>query len=191
MTKAVASVTPAVPSKQAANVLIERGFTALPVVNEAGELIGIVTEADLIRDRFPDDPSATSPGMTVGDVMTSPAVGVNHDSDVTVLAKAMLTEQRRCLPIVDGTTLVGVVTRRDIVRALAKSDADIAVEVRRRLQVLGGQSRWSIQVDNGDVVVTDQFHDASDRAVAQVLTESVIGVIRATITTSAKPAEKR
>lgn len=190
MTKTVVSVTPAVSIKQAANMLIRRGFTALPVVNEADELIGIVTEADLIRDRFSDDPSAQSSAMTVGDVMTSPVVGVNHDADVTVIAKAMLTAQRRCLPIVDGRTLVGIVTRRDIVRTLARSDADIAVEVRQRLQVLGGQSRWTVQVSNGDVVVTDQFHDASDRPVAQVLTESVIGVIRATITASAESAEK-
>ena len=188
MTKTVVSVKPTVAIQLAAHTLTQRGFTALPVVNEAGDLVGIVTEADLIRDRFPADPSTPS-GVTVGDVMTSPVVGIDHDADVTVIARAMLTAQRRCLPIVDGSTLVGIVTRRDIVRSLARPDADIAVEVRRRLQVLGGQSRWSIQVSNGDVVVTDQFHHASDRAVAQVLAESVIGVIRATVTSSEAPVK--
>jgi CBS domain-containing protein len=136
MTKTVVSVKPTVAIQLAAHTLTQRGFTALPVVNEAGDLVGIVTEADLIRDRFPADPSTPS-GLTVGDVMTSPVVGIDHDADVTVIARAMLTAQRRCLPIVDGSTLVGIVTRRDIVRSLARPDADIAVEVRRRLQVLG------------------------------------------------------
>ena len=190
MTRAVVSVRTATAVTEAAGTLSYRGFTALPVVGETGELIGIVTEADLIRNRFPDNPSA-SPGATVGDVMTSPVVGVSHDADVTVIARAMLTTQRRCLPIVDGNTLVGVVTRGDIVRALARTDAEIAADVRRHLQVLGGHSRWSVQVSNGEVVVTDQFHEASDRAVVQVLAESVPGVIRAIITAAPEPADRR
>jgi len=191
MTTTVVSVLPTAPIRQAADTMTHRGFTALPVVNDGGELIGIVTEADLIRHRFPDDPSVTPSGTTVGDVMTSPVVGVNHDADVTVIAKAMLTAQRRCLPIVDGSTLVGVVTRQDIVASLSRSDADIAIEIRHRLQVLGGQSRWSIQVSEGVVVVTDRFHDSADRAVAQVLAESVIGVIRATVTSAPANVEAR
>src|SRR6476646_10838944 len=127
MSKNVVSVLPTTPVTDAAGTLSYRGFTALPVVNEAGELIGIVTEADLIRNRFPDDPSAT-PGTTVGDVMTSPVVGVSHDADVTMIARAMLTAQRRSMPIVDGSTLVGVVTRGDIVRALARPDVQVLAE---------------------------------------------------------------
>jgi CBS domain-containing protein len=188
MTKTVVSVLPTTPVTDAAGTLSYRGFTALPVVNEAGELIGIVTEADLIRNRFPDDPSAP-PSATVGDVMTSPVVGVSHDADVSMIARAMLTAQRRSMPIVDGSTLVGVVTRGDIVRALARTDAEIAADVRRHLQVLGGPSRWSVQVSNGDVVVTDRFREASDRAVVQVLAEAVPGVIRAIVTATPEPAD--
>ena len=191
MTRAVVSVRPATSVTEAAGTLSYRGFTALPVVGEAGELIGIVTEADLIRNRFPDNPSEQA-GAMVGDVMTSPVVGVSHDADVTVIARAMLTTQRRCMPIVDGSTLVGVITRGDIVRALARTDAEIAADVRRHLQVLGGHSRWSVQVSNGEVVITDQFQEASDRAVVQVLAEAVPGVIRATVTAAApEPADRR
>lgn len=181
MTKTVVSVRPTTSVSQAAGTLTHRGFTALPVVNDAGELIGIVTEADLIRNRFPDDP-AEPVGDTVDDVMTSPVVGVSHDADVTVIARAMLTTQRRCLPIVDGSSLVGVITRRDIIRALARTDTEIAADIRRHLQVLGGGARWTVQVSNGEAVITDRFHDASDRAVVQVLAEAVPGVIRAFIT---------
>jgi predicted transcriptional regulator len=180
MTKTVVSVLPTATVTQTASTMTNRGFTALPVVNDAGELIGIVTEADVIRNRYPDNPSEPV-RETAGDVMTSPVVGVNHDADVSIIARAMLTTQRRCMPIVDGSTLVGVVTRGDIVRALARTDADIAADIRRNLRVLGEQSRWTVQVSNGDVAITDMFHDASDRAVVQVLAEAVPGVIRASI----------
>ena len=189
MTKTVVTATPNFSAAQAARMLADRGFSALPVVNDAGELVGIVTEADLLRNRFPPDGS-TAPGTTVADVMSSPVIGVSHDTDVTVVARAMITAQRRCLPIVDGDRLVGVITRRDIVRVLARRDADIANDVRAHLRVLGGQSRWSVQVSDGDVVITDRFHDASDRSVAQVLAEAVPGVIRATITAPSQHAEK-
>lgn len=191
MTRSVLSVLPSVPVGKAAAMLAKRGFTALPVVNEAGELIGIVTEADLIGNRFPvGEPAAEAsaengPAATVGEVMTTPVVGVGHDTDVSVVAREMLTGKRRSLPIVDGTVLVGVITRRDIVRALARTDEEVATDVRAKLGVIGGLSRWSTQVSQGDVVLTDRYREASDRAVARALVESVPGVISVTILTPA------
>ncbi|HEY5879781.1 MAG TPA: CBS domain-containing protein [Nakamurella sp.] len=191
MTKSVLSVLPSVPVGKAAAMLAKRGFTALPVVDESGELIGIVTEADLIGNRFPvteqaaEDVAAAGPAATVGEVMSSPVVGVGHDTDVSVVAREMLTGKRRSLPIVDGTVLVGVITRRDIVRALARTDEEIAADVRGKLAVIGGLSRWSAQVGNGEVVLTDRYREASDRAVAQALVESVPGVVSVTILTAA------
>src|SRR5690242_2525009 len=149
MTRSVLSVQPSVPVAKAATMLAKRGFTALPVTNDAGELIGIVTEADLIGNRFPvseeaaEAAAAHGPAATVGEVMTTPVVGVSHDTDVSVVAREMLTDKRRSLPIVDGTVLVGVVTRRDIVRALARTDEEIAADIRSKLGVIGGLSRWS------------------------------------------------
>jgi CBS domain-containing protein len=191
MTRSVLSVLPSVPVGKAAAMLAKRGFTALPVVNEAGELIGIVTEADLIGNRFPvgepavEAAATNGPATTVGEVMSSPVVGVSHDTDVSVVAREMLTGKRRSLPIVDGTVLVGVITRRDIVRVLARTDEEIGADVRGKLGVIGGLSRWSVQVGNGDVVLSDRYHEASDRAIAQALVESVPGVISVTILTPA------
>ncbi|HZM68636.1 MAG TPA: CBS domain-containing protein [Nakamurella sp.] len=187
MTRSVLTVLPTVTVGKASDMLTYRGFSALPVVDEDGALIGIVTEADLIRNRFPDEASAdqtepaVAPGRTVGEVMTTPVVGVSHDADISVLARVMLSDRRRCVPIVDGIKLVGVVTRRDVVRVLSRSDAEIAADVRKHLQFLGGQARWSVQVTDGEVVVRDQFDEASDRTVAQVLAEAVPGVIRVTV----------
>jgi CBS domain-containing protein len=191
MTRSVLSVLPSVPVGKAAAMLAKRGFTALPVVNEAGELIGIVTEADLIGNRFPvgepavEAAAANGPATTVGEVMSSPVLGVSHDTDVSVVAREMLTGQRRSLPIVDGTVLVGVITRRDIVRVLARTDEEIGADVRGKLGVIGGLSRWSVRVGNGEVVLSDRYHEASDRAIAQALVESVPGVISVTILTPA------
>ena len=202
MTKSVLTVQPAVTVAKASELLAYRGFSAMPVVDENGQLVGIVSEADLIRNRFPSAVAAAAagdgddgggqlrPARTVGEVMTSPVTGVGHDEDVAVLATAMLNDKRRCVPIVDGARLVGVVTRRDMLRMLSRSDAEIATDVRRHLQVLGGQARWSVQSVDGVVTVRDQFDEASDRTVAQVLTEAVPGVLRATVLArDAAPAE--
>ncbi len=188
MTKSVATVLPSVPLRAAAGTLSYRGFTALPVIEQDGQLLGVISEADIIRSRFPIEPPAGSVEdkaavneMTVADAMTSPVVGVSHDADVSVVAHEMLTHQRRFLPVVDGTRLVGVITRRDIVRVLARPDSDIAEDVRRRLAIIGGQSRWSIEVQAGEATVRDRFENASDHDVARVLTESTPGVVRANV----------
>lgn len=192
MTRSVLSVQTSVPVAKAAAILAKRGFTALPVTDEAGDLVGIVTEADLIENRFPvsepavEEAAANGPAATVGEVMTAPVVGVSHDTDVSVVAREMLTGRRRSLPIVDGNRLVGVVTRRDIVRALARTDEEIAADVRAKLGVIGGLSRWSVQIGNGEVVLVDRYQQASDRAVAQALVESVPGVL--TVSVLAAPA---
>jgi len=192
MTRSVLSVQTSVPVAKAAAILAKRGFTALPVTDEAGDLVGIVTEADLIENRFPvSEPAveaavANGPAATVGEVMTAPVVGVSHDTDVSVVAREMLTGRRRSLPIVDGNRLVGVVTRRDIVRALARTDEEIAADVRAKLGVIGGLSRWSVQIGNGEVVLVDRYQQASDRVVAQALVESVPGVL--TVSVLAAPA---
>jgi CBS domain-containing protein len=190
MTRSVLSVQPSVPVAKAAAMLAKRGFTALPVTDDSGELIGIVTEADLIANRFPASAQAAAtavnrPAATVGEVMTTPVVGVSHDTDVSIVAREMLTEKRRALPIVDGNVLVGVITRRDIVRALARTDEDIVTDVRAKLAVIGGLSRWSVQVGQGDVVLVDRYQEASDRAIALALVESVPGVITVSVVSAA------
>jgi len=191
MTRSVLSVQPSVPVAKAAAMLAKRGFTALPVTDDSGELIGIVTEADLIANRFPASAQAAAttavngPAATVGEVMTTPVIGVSHDTDVSIVAREMLTEKRRSLPIVDGNVLVGVITRRDIVRALARTDEDIVTDVRAKLGVIGGLSRWSVQVGQGDVVLVDRYQEASDRAIALALVESVPGVITVSVVSAA------
>ena len=191
MSSPVTTVRPGTPIKEAAALLAANGFTALPVVDENDALIGIATEADLVRDRIPRDPRALChPGgtatevrpvtTTVGEVMTTAVTAMGAGADVAVLARALLDAGHRSMPIVDGSRVVGIVTRRDIVRVIARDDATIAGDVRHRLEIYGGDRRWRVDVHDGIVDIGDEFDDATDRHVATVLAESVPGVVRAT-----------
>lgn len=164
------------PVKTAESMLAERGFTALPVVDEDDRLAGIVTEADFVADRFPGPLRRAA--RTVRELMSVPVRTVDVDDDAAALAKVMLTEHIRCLPVLDRGKLAGVVTRRDFLRALARPDRMLAHDVRQRLNAFGGSGRWTVDVREGDVTVLDRFDNERDRQVAVALAESVPGVIR-------------
>src|SRR3569833_3813234 len=91
MTAPVITVHPWTSAKEAAERLSMHGFTALPVVDDDDRLVGIVTEADLIRGRIPADPRYThepresTAGKTVGDLMTSPVTAMDTGADVADL----------------------------------------------------------------------------------------------------------
>jgi CBS domain-containing protein len=189
MTSSVITVRPGTTVQDAAALQAGRGFTALPVVDDDNRLIGIVTEADLVRDRFPRDARSLIHGApaagaavvaeTVGEVMTSPVASMGPGTDVAVLTSALLEARQRAMPIVDGSRLVGIVTRRDLVRVVGRDDDTITREVRHKLEIYGGPNRWDVQVHCGVVTIEDQFDDDADRHVATVLAESVPGVVRA------------
>ncbi|HKS43497.1 MAG TPA: CBS domain-containing protein [Amycolatopsis sp.] len=190
MSAPVVTVEPETLSKQAAALLSAHGFTALPVVDGDGRLVGIVTEADLIAERIAPDPRSADqtprrPGETVAEVMTSPVTGMGPGTDLAVVARALLDDRIRAMPIVEGSHVVGIVTRGDIIRTLARQDSEIATDVRRHLAIYGGPDRWQVDVHDGVVRITDAFDDETDRHVATLLAEAVPGVIRATVSVSA------
>lgn len=189
MTRPVVTVTPETTSKRAAEVLAEHGFTALPVVDDDDRLVGIVTEADLIRDRFPHDirsgdgsGTRTAPGALVREVMTSPATGMGDGADLAEVGKALLDGRIRAMPIVDGSRVIGIVTRGDFVRAFARGDTAIAADVRHHLSIYGGPGRWTVEVNDGVVRIGDAYDDDTDRHVAKVIAEAIPGVVEAKVT---------
>ncbi|GAA3044231.1 CBS domain-containing protein [Actinokineospora globicatena] len=188
MSAPVLTVGPDTPVTRAAELLVDKGYTALPVVDDDDRLIGIVTEADLLRGRFATDSRSRTgrradPHLptSVAEVMTTPAVAMSAGTDTGVLARVMVDDRRRCVPIVDGSRLVGVVTRRDLVRVLARSDEEVAADLRGRLAVLGGPSRWTVRVALGSAEITDRYDEPADRQVARVLAEAVPGVVRVNV----------
>jgi CBS domain-containing protein len=111
---------------RAAALLCENGFTSLPVVDDDDRLVGIVTEADVIRVHLPAQPQwqAGAPGVdtrrtgrTVGEVMTSPVESLTPGAEVADAARMMVDQRIRSLPIVDGHGVVGILTRRDVLRS--------------------------------------------------------------------------
>ena len=190
MTRPVVSTTRATPVKDAAAVLVEQGVTLLPVVDEGDQLVGVLTEADVVRGRIPPDPrhgawhgnrAGPTPPVTVGEVMSSPALTADPQTDAAELATMMIDRGLRSVPVVDEDQLVGIITRRDLVRAIARDDALIAADVRRRLEHHGAPERWTVSARLGSVIITDRYNDPAEHHVALVLAQSVPGVVHAEV----------
>ncbi|GDY33406.1 CBS domain-containing protein [Gandjariella thermophila] len=185
MTSPAVTFRPETPLKQAARVLVQRGFTAAAVVDADGRLLGIVTDADLVRDRIACDPRSRRGGelpqsvatsALVREVMTTPVTTVAPSADVAEVARMMLTEHLRSLPVVDGGDLVGMLTRSDLVRMIARDDRSIATDVRRRLATYARCRRWDVEVSEGTVTVAGVFTDEVERHVVTALAQAVPGV---------------
>jgi CBS domain-containing protein len=189
MSHPVITVRPQDTVRDAAALLAKHGLTALPVVNgpvvDGGDtkdkLVGIVTEADLMRERVHPDPRSgytltTAPPQTVGEVMTTDVVAMTVGADVAELARTILDRGLRAIPIVDADRLVGMVTRRDLIRCIGRDDATVTADVRHRLEVYGGPGRWTVTARAGRVTITDEYDDPTDLHVAHVLASAVPGV---------------
>ena len=183
MSTPAVSVTARTSVRRAASILREQGFSALPVIDLAGALIGVVSEADLIKDRFAGgaDAERELPAETVGEVMTSPPAFVDQTASMETIADTMTSGHRRSIPVVDGTRLVGVISRSDILRSLARGDAQLALDIRRALRSFGNPDRWSVSVTDGDATIVDDAIDRSDHAVVQAAVEAVPGVRHVTM----------
>jgi CBS domain-containing protein len=103
------------PVEEAAALLTGARLTALPVVDERDRLVGIVSEADLVRDPL-DGRRAPRP-RTVAGAMTTGVVTLPPDAAVSELTRLMSDHGLRVVPIVEGGRLIGVVTRGDLLRA--------------------------------------------------------------------------
>jgi CBS domain-containing protein len=187
MTSPVITISVVTPIKAAARLLMAHGFTALPVVDDDDRLVGIVTEADLIRDRIPrdtrfrqgesDTSQHHSAQVLVGSVMTTPATAMGSGADLTDLCQTLVDGHIRAVPVVDDSRVVGIVTRGDIVRVLARDDGVIAADILHRLEIYGGPNRWTVTVHDGVVRIVDAFDYGPDRHVASLLAQAVPGVV--------------
>jgi len=194
MTRAVVTACPLTPVKEAAEVLVTNGFTTLPVVDADGLLVGVVTEADLLSGRIGVDARAlvhsdwpvrpsVAPAATVGGVMTTDVIFRGPHADAAELAQIMLRDRLRAIPIVTDGQLVGIVTRRDLLRTIARSDDDIAKDVRHHLERCFQRGDWSATVRDGVVTLVDDFGDQSEQHIATVVASAIPGVTDVSVTT--------
>ena len=133
MTSPVITLRPSTPVRAAAALLVSHGFTAAPVVDEHRRVLGIATEADLIRGRvLPEGWTfAEDDEPLVATVMTPVPLVVRPEDDVADVVSLMLDGDIRSVPIVDDGVLVGIVSRRDVLRCVARGELTGA-EVRAR-----------------------------------------------------------
>ena len=187
MTRAVVTVRPGTSAKEAARLLTEHGFTTLPVVDDAERLVGVVAEADLLRNRLLPDPRtfvhgqpsepAAPASRTVAEVMATDVVSATPGTHAALLGRLMLDRHLRTIPVVDGDRLVGVVSRRDLLRTIARDDATIAADVRHHLSVASGRIGWRVTVADGVVTLDGEGADEVERHVATVVAGAVPGVV--------------
>lgn len=127
MSSPVVTVGPDTPVHAAAALLVSHGYTSVPVV-EDGFVIGIVTEANLMRDQIhpegwlrPATWDKPCP-QTVREVMTGAPVGMSPDADLVDVVSVMLEANLRSIPVVDDGELVGSLSRQDVLRVVAHDE---------------------------------------------------------------------
>ena len=185
MTTDVLTLHPETPLKEAAAALADRNVASAPVVDGGGRLVGIVSELDLLaRDVAPDPlarmssvPPDTAPlPTTVRDVMTREVITLPPSADAALFLEHMLRDRVVCIPVAEDGRLLGVVSRRDLLRLFARPDPEIAADVDAALAAaLPGQS-WRAVVRDGVVEVTGA--GAGRWEAVHRVAQSVPGVVR-------------
>lgn len=185
MSREPTTVTVDTTIKRAASILAERQITSLPVVDDDGRVCGVVSEADLIRDAFADDPRShmipsddqgRSLARYVSEVMTPHAITVHESTDVAQAADLMTSTSIKSLPVVDDRQrVVGMISRSDLVRLRARSDEGIERAIDELLVTLG-HSDWLVDVTDGEVQIDGPVTD-QDRSLAEVAAGTVPGVV--------------
>jgi CBS-domain-containing membrane protein len=187
MTATVRTARTSTPIDTALKVLAEHRVSSLPVVDDDGAVVGIVSERDLLRraiDRTssrrhpgqPTDQPGVEPPTRVGEVMTPSPHTVTPDSDVADAAHVFSMMSWKAMPVVRDRRLVGVISRSDIVRALTRDDSAIRRDL-EHLCVTAGYPGWRVHVSDGVVEIAGA-RDAQERDEATRLARSVVGVRR-------------
>lgn len=177
MTRPVVRVGPATPVREAIVLLTEHCVAALPVVGEDDAILGVFTEADALRSSVAG--TGPAPDVLVATVMTAPAETVGLDTDITEIARRMLGDRLRSIPVVDGDgVLAGIVSRRDMLSPLVRQDDSIASHLNALLtDYCGHRDRWAVSVTGGMVTIRGAFTDEAERRVVTALAKTVHGVV--------------
>ena len=195
MTADVVQVAPGTPLTAAARLLSDHRVGGLPVV-DGGQVVGVISESDLLAKEAaatdPDAPrrrwptagtrrgAAVQAALTVGQAMSSPAVTVGPDFPIGNAARLMVGRRLGRLPVVEAGRLVGIVTRGDLVRTFARSDADLIELVRRDVLL---ETMWldpadfEVSVRDGVVVISGTVEWRTTAKIIERLIAQTPGVI--------------
>ena len=110
MTREVVTVSPSLPVKMLANLLIKNQISGAPVADKKGKIVGVVSETDLIAKK----------GKQVKTIMSNKVVQITEETPIEEIARLMTAHKIRRLPVMRGKSLVGIVSRADVVGAIAR-----------------------------------------------------------------------
>jgi CBS domain-containing protein len=172
MTTSVVTADRITSYKEIAGLLAEHQISGLPVLTLGRHVAGVVSEADLLaaRDKLQDPHPARTvlhitaghgrhPGLTAGDLMTSPAITIHPDATIAGAARAMNTHHVRRLPVVDPDgKLTGLVSRRDLLSVFLRPDEEIARQISELVNEIlpGDPAAIKVVVRDGVVTLTGQ-----------------------------------
>jgi CBS domain-containing protein len=199
MTTTVVSVRAWTPLKEVAQLLIDRRISGLPVVDDDGALLGVVSEADFLMKeqgaqairhrplaRFFGESRASRSNLakigalTAGEAMTSPALTIAPGRHISEAAALMTARGVNRLPVVDDGRLVGIVSRADLVRAYVRSDDELAATIRDDvlLRILWlDPAQFTVSVRDGVASVSGRVERRSTAEMVERAVSMVPGVV--------------
>ncbi|MEU8685544.1 CBS domain-containing protein [Streptomyces sp. NPDC001219] len=176
MTPEVVVVQRGTSFKEIARLLDEYDITAVPVLDENDQPVGVVSEADLLRRQIAKLGASTAEAL-----MTSPVVVARPEWSVVEAARTMERKKVKRLPVVDDSgRLIGVISRSDLVQLFLRRDRAIQEEVLEEVltRTLGvSPSAVTVDVSDGHVTLTGSLERKSLLPIAVRLCESVDGVV--------------
>jgi CBS domain-containing protein len=196
MTREVVSVGEQTPYREIVDTLAKHRISAVPVVDAFDQVLGVVSESDLLHKvEFSDGAGerrvfegrrrraarSKAAGDMARDLMSVPAVTAMPDTPIAVAARRMESAQVTRLPVVDELgRLAGIVTRGDLLRVFLRGDAEIRRDVlnealRKVLSVETGTVQ--VEVHDGVVTIEGRVDRRSAAALAIRVTHAVPGVV--------------
>jgi CBS domain-containing protein len=194
MTKDVISVRPDASLREAAALLVEHRVSGLPVVIGGGEVVGVLSEADIVAKASggtthggllswlfdPELGQQKVEARTAGEAMSSPPLTISPSRPVHEAARKLVSEGVNRLPVVEDGKLVGILTRADIVRAFSRDDSELAVEIRddilrRTFWVEPGSV--AVTVVDGRVTLKGEVETDADTEMLPIFVSRVPGVV--------------
>jgi CBS domain-containing protein len=196
MTRDVVTARESTPFHELVELLSRHHVSALPVVDDAGHVLGIVCDSDLVLKEVqalkgPCDPAALTSrhrlerakaaGTTAREVMTAPVVTVHPEELVADAARRLHAWKLDQLPVVDRAgVLIGIVSRADVLKVFLRSDAEIRFELLddiagRLLRLPGDQVL--VDVDGGVVTLAGRLERRSRMVALAELAKLVDGVV--------------
>ncbi|MFI6624981.1 CBS domain-containing protein [Streptomyces sp. NPDC050528] len=201
MTTEVVRATYGTPFKEVARLLGEHRVSGLPVVDEDDQVIGVVSETDLMahqaeapdpyepkkRFRFADltrsakRRAAKATARTAGRLMTAPPVTVHAEDTIVEAARTMAQHRVERLPVLDEEhRLVGIVTRRDVLQVFLRPDTEIRDEVVDEVLVRAlwlAPSTVDVSVVEGVVTLSGHMERKSETEIAVSMVRQIDGVV--------------